>query len=115
MKILVDKRDKSLLAIGSEISYGVFDDPFNKWKVIDANGYITYYIGDLESFIVEDIQNDVKIFKNCYTETDGFYLNPSYTEPINAEEEVKKLIQENIDLKAQLDKVQEVLDFLVMQ
>lgn len=100
---------------GSSIEYGVFDESFNKWKVTNDN-YNFYVIGDnYTKFEVTEVPSDYNDNKYCYTEEKGFYLNENYTEPINAEDEIKRLTQENIDLKAQLDKVQEVLDYLVMQ
>ncbi|WP_167955152.1 hypothetical protein [Anaerosporobacter faecicola] len=115
MFILVDNNNNVCRFTGSSIEYGVFDESFNKWKVTNDN-YNFYVIGEnYTKFEVESIPEDCKEMKYCYTEEKGFYLNEKYTEPINAEDEIKRLILENIELKAQLDKVQEVLDYLVMQ
>lgn len=114
MFVLVNKNDNSCCFHGTSIEYGVFDEPIEKWKI--TNGCTFYAIGDgLERVEVEELPNEYEDLKYCYTETEGFYLNPSYIDPINTEEEVRRLTQENIDLKAQLDKIQKVLDYLVMQ
>lgn len=116
MKILVDTNSVVLYA-AKRIELGVFDEPFEKWIVEDEElGYKFYCIDN--QFTTRDIQKlpeDYKDLMYCYTEEKGFYINPNYIEPINEKEVMKRLIQENIDQKAQLDKVQEVLDYLVMQ
>lgn len=116
MKILVDTNSVVLYA-AKRIELGVFDEPFEKWIVEDVElGYKFYCIDNQFKVIeIQKVPDDFKDMKYCYTEEKGFYINENYSEPINAEDEMKRLIQENIDLKAQLDKVQEVLDYLVMQ
>lgn len=116
MKILVDT-NSIVLSAANRIELGVFDEPIEKWIVEDEElGYKFYCIDNQFKVIeIQKVPNDFKDMKYCYTEEKGFYINENYSEPINAEDEMKRLIQENIDLKAQLDKVQEVLDYLVMQ
>ena len=105
-----------VISSGNEIDYGIFDEPnLNKWKIVN-DVCLFYVLGD--NLFVEEVQNlpfDYKDYQYCYTEEKGFYKNDNYIDPINTEEEVKRLTKENLDLKAQFDKVQEVLDYLVMQ
>jgi len=113
--ILVDGDSNICNFTGNTIEYGAWEEAFEKWKITNEVGTF-YVIGDyLKCIEVESIPDDFKEMKYCYTEEKGFYLNENYSEPINAEDETKRLIQENIDLKVQLEKVQEVLDYLVMQ
>lgn len=115
MDILIDKNNRTV-AIGI-IEFGIFDEDFEKWKV-ELNGQM-YYIIDNDYICVEveddSIPNENIIYKYCYTKEAGFYVNPDYSEPINLEKEVERLTQENINLKSQLDIMQEALDFLAMQ
>lgn len=103
------------IANGYLIEFGIFDEPIAKWKITNSHGL--YYMIDFNFMLkeVDSLPADYADNKYCYTEEKGFYLNPNYVEPINTEEEVRRLTNENIDLKAQLEKVQEVLDYLVMK
>jgi len=113
MKILTNL-DNVIVASG-DIEFGIFDEDFKKWKI--QQGESLFYLIDCKFTCVDvsDYPEGILEHKFCYTEEKGFYINENYSEPINAEDEMKRLIQENIDLKAQLEKVQEVLDYLVMQ
>lgn len=113
MKLLIDSNN--IIIAKGDIEFGIFDEDFNKWKI--QQGESLFYLIDCNFTCVEvsDFPNGILEHKYCYTEEKGFYANPNYSEPINTEEEVKRLTKENLDLKAQLDKVQEVLDYLVMQ
>lgn len=115
MNILCNE-NKVVLFVGDSIEYGVFDEPnIEKFKVTKGKDFF-YVIGNsITLYEVSSIPHDYIDEKYCYTEANGFYINENYSEPINAEEEMKRLTQENIDLKVQLDKVQEVLDYLVMK
>lgn len=114
MFILLDTNNNVCCFNGTSIEYGVFDEPIEKWKV--TNEICTFYVvGDcLECIEVESLPSDYIDGRYLYTEEKGFYKNDNYIEPINTEDEMKRLMQENIELKEQLDMVQEVLDFLTM-
>lgn len=115
MFILINKQDNSVWFNGISMEHGIFDEPIEKWK-IERDGMTFYVIGGaLEKLEVDTLPSDYEDLMYCYTEEKGFYLNENYRALIDPEEEIRILIQENIDLKAQLDKVQEVLDYLVMQ
>ncbi|WP_455714683.1 hypothetical protein [Anaerosporobacter sp.] len=115
MIILKDK-DNVVLFRGDNITYGVFDEPnLNKWEIIDGDG-LFYVIHDSATKVeVDSIPSDYKPSKYCYAAEEGFYNNPNYLEPYSIDTEIERLSQENTELKAQLDNVQEVLDYLVMQ
>ena len=95
MYILIDN-DNICRFNGEIIEYGIFDEPLNKWKVT-KNESIYDVLGDYYKKVeVDSLPDEYKDVKYCYTEEDGFYLNPNYSEPINVESEVIKLTQENI-------------------
>lgn len=81
------------------IEYGIYDEPFEKYKIID--GGITYYFIENNCVVhdIDELPRDYKDMKYCYTETDGFYLNPNFVEPIDYETETRRLIEENEELK----------------
>lgn len=113
MKILTNSNN-IVTAIGSSITFGVFDEPFEKWK-IESEEYYYYMIDNNFTLYEVEVTEEIKEIKYCYTEEKGFYLNTEYTEPISIEQEVKKLTEENLVLKTKLENVQEVLDYLVMK
>lgn len=114
MFILVDNNNVCSFT-GDTMAYGVFDEPINKWR-ISNNVCVFYVLGDHFTKIeVESLPEDYTEMKYCYTEERGFYINHEYTVSFNTEEELIRLTRENIDLKEQLDKIQEVLDCLVMK
>lgn len=114
--ILVDSTS-NVIEVGTKIELGIYDEPFEKWLIENSEtGLKCYYIdNNFGSYEVVNVPTDFLSYKYRHSKEKGFYLNPNYVEPINTEEEVRRLTNENIDLKAQLEKVQEVLDYLVMQ
>lgn len=114
MKILINS-ENIIIATGEIVEFGIFDEEFKKWKIQTEENFFYLIDYKFKSVEVTDKPNDTLEYKYSYTTDKGFYLNPNYVEPINEEEEVKRLKQENSNLKAQLDNVQEVLDYLVMQ
>lgn len=115
MYILVDSNCNVCSYSGNNCEYGIWEETFKKWKLTN-DVCIFYVIGDyFKCFEVDSLPSDYVDGKYCYTTEKGFYLNENYNEPIDPEEEVRRLVRENIDLKSQLGNVQEVLDYLVMQ
>lgn len=51
---------------------------------------------------VEEIPEGVVAEKYCYTETDGFYENENYMEPINEKSEIEQLKEQVTDLQLAL-------------
>ena len=106
MNILTN--EKNIVIAKGTIDYGIFDEPFEKWRVI--NDDITFYVlGD--NCTVYEIADNITIpndceYKYCYTEKDGFYLNPDYVEPYDIETEVKRLTKENETLKTTLSNLE---------
>lgn len=114
MFILINKKTKVCCFNGVSIEFGVYDEPIEKWRI--ESDTVFYAIdSNLQRVEVEALPSDYEDLVYCYTEEKGFYLNENYRAPIDPEEEIRRLAQENIDLKSQLANVQEVLDYLVMQ
>lgn len=75
MYIITGKTDNAIKDIGNAIEYMVNGYP----KVIDSNTiYPNHFINLFE---ISEVPQEIKIEKYCYTEADGFYINPNYVEP----------------------------------
>ena len=83
MNILIDNNNV-LIAKG-----GIFQVS-NGFKLNDV-----VYGSHLNLKLIKDIEvpENVEIKKYCYSEENGFYLNPDYSEPINHEAEIISLKQ----------------------
>lgn len=76
-----------------------------------VNGYIVngcVYSHDwAEIKEVEEIPSEITTQKYCYNETDGFYLNQNYKEPIDPNQEL-------LDLKAKVTQQDEIINQLLI-
>lgn len=105
MFILVDKNN-IVLYKGSTIEFGIYDEPFEKWY-IELDDFRMYAIDDgFKRYDVVEFPSDFCSDKYCYTEKDGFYLNPDYVEPYDIETEVKLLTAENEELKTTISSLE---------
>ena len=101
MKVLLSTKNE-VLFIGEDIQFGEWENEVGveKWKITDElyaidNGYVCKE--------VTDIPEEVEPHKYCYTENDGFYLNPDYVEPAKpTEERVIELEQQVAELTRKL-------------
>lgn len=50
-------------------------------------------------YSIETVGQEVTPCKYCYTELDGFYINPSWVEPIDTEKEIQSLKAQNDELQ----------------
>lgn len=58
---------------------------------------------------IENIPEEVKVEKYCYTEEKGFYINEDYKEPINAKTEIEEIKEQITELQlAMIEKDMEV-------
>ena len=48
---------------------------------IDVNGSIYFYDDIYDCYEVDSVPSLVENIKYCYTEADGFYINPNWVEP----------------------------------
>ena len=81
---------------------------------INVDNYAIAYAPDevINVFEVEEIPEEVKAAKYCYTEEKGFYVNENYVEPnpeVTNEElmqQIKTLTKEKEDLAEQITEIQ---------
>lgn len=79
-------RNNVVLFFG-EVEKGIFPeaDPTRELYKINGN---TYSVTDgIEEYEVNSIPEDFEQGKYCYTESNGFYINPDYAEPQPTAEE----------------------------
>lgn len=92
MNILVN--GTHIVTIGEEITFGVFDEPFEKWK-IKNNGFVEFYIDDGYQMIEGvDIPEDY-IHGKYFYENGEFVLNTEWQPYYSIEERVTMLEDEN--------------------
>ena len=99
MNLLI-AQDNTILHISDLIIFGNFEGQ-DKWKLEEHLFAIDNNYSCIE---IEYIPEEVQPYKYCYTEEQGFYLNPNWVEPPKPTEQiVSELQQENILLKEKLD------------
>ena len=99
MEILVSENN-IVLFIDNNIKFGLYEGE-EKWKI---NEYLYAIDNNYSCIKVECIPKEVQPYKYCYTEQDGFYLNPNWVEPPKPTEQiVSELQSENAALKEKLD------------
>lgn len=57
------------------------------YRIKNGDNYQYAVIADFGLYEVESLPEDFESNKYCYTETEGFYLNPNYEEPVSSEEQ----------------------------
>lgn len=78
MKVITSTESAEVIAIGTLKEYWDNGYPI----ITDINGIDCAYPTCLTVMHdVDSIPEEVEPFKHCYTEADGFYLNPNYIEP----------------------------------
>ncbi|NBH61561.1 hypothetical protein D1155_07855 [Anaerotruncus sp. 80] len=75
MNIIVDRISRVLVDFDTEVEYMRNGYP----RLVNKD--IAFVADDIEVFTGVDIPENVVAGKYCYTEEDGFYLNPDYEEP----------------------------------
>ncbi len=59
------------------------DPTMETYRIKYGNAYQYAIIADFGLHEVDSLPEDYEPNKYCYTESDGFYLNPSYEEPVS--------------------------------
>lgn len=101
MKILVN--GNTIVTYGEEITFGVFDEPIEKW-LIKRDGFVEYYIDNNYTVvdnvtIPEDYEGGKYLFKNGeFVLNEGWKPYKSQEERIAELEETIKTQQENITM-----------------
>lgn len=77
MIIITDRETDILCDIGVSLEYENTGNPV----IVRENGFKLAYACPVNVYENVEVSDDVEPYKYCYTETDGFYLNPDYVEP----------------------------------
>lgn len=87
MQILTN--NKAVFISGETIEKGRWEnDPSREtYRIKNGDNYQYAVIADFGLYDVEVLPEDFEPNKYCYTETEGFYLNPNYEEPVSPEEQ----------------------------
>ena len=90
MDILV--KGKMIYAVAPTIEFGVYDEPFEKWKVSDESIGMLYYVLDDGLELVEDVvlPNDYVSGKYFY-ENGEFVLNEDWKPYVSPEEKLEEM------------------------
>lgn len=104
MQSILVKGNK-VVGVAPKITFGIYDEPFEKWRLADENDIIMYYMIDNSFTLVENITlpSDYEDGKYFF-ENGEFVLNeewkpfaPTEKRLDILEEENKRLTQENLD------------------
>lgn len=85
-------KGNSVIAIADIISFGVFDESIEKWKLENKDGSLMYYFIDDNFTLVEDVKipDDYEHGKYFY-ENGNFVLNAEWKPYISPEQRIKNL------------------------
>lgn len=94
MQILV--KDTRIIAVAHKITLGVFDEPFEKWKLENEDGELIYYVIDQDFDLIENvtIPEDYEDGKYFY-ENGELTLNEDWRPYVSMEDRILQLEQEN--------------------
>ena len=87
MQILTN--NKAVFISGETIEKGTWENDLSRetYRIKNGDNYQYAVIADFGLYDVEVLPEDFEPNKYCYTETEGFYLNPNYEEPVSPEEQ----------------------------
>lgn len=93
MQALIKKRN--IVITAPRITFGIYDEPFEKWRIADENNNLMYYMIDGGYELVKDVElpSDYENGKYFY-ENGGFILNPEWKPYISTEQKIENLEQE---------------------
>ena len=82
MKILTNNNN-AVFVYGNEIEIGRWEnDPtMDTYRIKTDEGFLYAVIADFGLHEVESMPADFEANKYCYTEAEGFYINPEWIEP----------------------------------
>lgn len=92
MFLITSKKDKRITDISTTIGYET------NGNIILDNGTQIGCFREVDVHEVEEIPAGIVTEKYCYTEADGFYVNPNYVEPKEPIETRVDLIEERVTL-----------------
>ena len=97
MKILI--KENKIIAVSENISFGFYDEDFEKWRIADADDNVMYYILDDGYVLVNDvlIPEDYQDGKYFY-ENNIFVLNREWKPYVSPEERLAQLEEQFANL-----------------
>lgn len=100
MKILLN--GKQIVAEAENISFGIYDEPIEKWRIADAEDKVMYYILDNGFELVEDvtIPEDYESGKYFY-ENGEFILNEEWKPYVSPEDRISALEKQIANLNGE--------------
>lgn len=75
MYLIIVKEDNRIMAMGKALDYMSNGYP----RLVEEN--VAFVKEDVNVHEVSEVPSDVIPEKYCYTEADGFYINPNWVEP----------------------------------
>ena len=90
MQLLI--RGKEIVAYAENISFGTFDEDFEKWRLADGDDALMYYMLDGGFTLIENVElpSDYVDGKYFY-ENGGFVLNEEWKPYVSPEERIAQL------------------------
>lgn len=108
MQMLVKGND--IMDIAARISYGIYDEDFNKWRLADENDNLIYYYIDDNFTLVENVEIPDDYVPGKYLYVDGsLILNDDYVEYKTTEERLAELEEQNAMLTECLLEMSEII------
>ena len=96
MNLLV--HEKHIIAIAQTITFGVFDEPIEKWGLFDEDGNVMYYALDHDFTLVENVELPSDYVDGKYFYENGeFILNENWAPYVSPEERIAILETQNAD------------------
>ena len=94
MQILV--KGNSVIEVAHSIIWGTFDEPIEKWALLNENGDVFLYVIDDGYTVIENVElpSDYVDGKYFY-KNGGFVLNEDWKEYVSLDEKVENLETEN--------------------
>lgn len=100
MNLLV--KCKEIVAAAHKISFGVFDEPFEKWRIADADDNLMYYYVDSDFQLIENVTLPEDYVDGLYFYENGeFVVNEDWEPYVSPEERIAALEEENAYLAEQ--------------
>lgn len=106
MNILV--KGNMIYAIAENITFGIYDEPFEKWRIADEEDNTLYYMIDDDFTLIENVSipSDYEDEKYFY-ENGEFILNEDWAPYVSPEERITILEEENARLTSEnLDSIE---------
>ena len=97
MKLLLS--GNSIVGIASNITFGVFDESIEKWRLADGEDKLLYYMIDWDYGLIEDVELPEDYEDGKYFFENGqFVLNEEWAPYVSTEERIAELERQLAEL-----------------